>query len=132
MLFHHHFGEAYRPEVHWTSPLRYRTGQYDADKMSTGESLTKESSFTISDEAAVLKITEFLIRHNFLPATSWKGKDYVCHFEVAVTPSGSTEEFSWNTSQLERVSYFFSILFLFLLNNRVLIRNLVDAQVPNQ
>ena len=124
MLFHHYFGAAYRPEVHWTSQLRYRTGQYDADKISAAKFSTEESSFTISDKTAVLKVTEFLIHHNFLPATLWKGKSHIYHFEVAASSGESTESFSWSTSQLERVSHFSSIVFLLLLNNRILTRNL--------
>ena len=112
MLFHQYFGAAYRPEVHWTSRLRYRTGQYDVDKISAAKFSTEESSFTISDKTAVLKVTEFLIRHNFVPATLWKGKSHIYHFEVAATPGESTESFSWSTSRLERVSHFSSIVFL--------------------
>lgn len=112
MLFHRYFGAAFKPEVHWTSRLRHRTGQYDADEISAAKPSTEESSFTISDEKAVLRVTEFLIYLKFPSATSWRGKRHTYHFEVAATPGESTATFSWSTSQLERVSNFSSIVFL--------------------
>jgi hypothetical protein len=124
MLFHHYFGAVYNPEVHWTSRLRFRTGYYDTDKIPAAKFSTEESSFTISNYTAVLKVTEFLIQHNFLQAASWKGKNHTYHFEVAATPGGSTEPFSWSSSRLERVSNFSSIAFLLELNNAILTRNL--------
>jgi len=76
-----------------------------------------ESSFTISDANAVFAVTKFLIQHKFAPANSWREKNLVYHFDIAVTPGEKAESFVWNTSRLERVCLFLSSRFSVAISN---------------
>lgn len=69
------------------------------------------SSFTISDQPASQKMVKYLTEMGFWAAASWNmtKKDKVAastfHFDVVVTPGDEQSEFSWTTSQFDRVRF---------------------------
>jgi hypothetical protein len=85
--------------------LRHRAGY----KPFTGDTGTS-ASFTISDRRTAQKVAEFLTESGYWAAVCWKDQKNsltgppTFHFDIAVTPGDEKSTFSWDTSQLERVS----------------------------
>jgi hypothetical protein len=59
-----HLGEAYEPNVHWTSHLRSRSGHMPYEMRNLGV-----STFTVTEGSGTF--TKFLTERGYSPAASW-------------------------------------------------------------
>ena len=92
-------GPAYRPEVHWTSHFRNRSG---LDPFTGDE--TESSTFTIEDDAGSAALTQLLLRHGYKKAGSWptlKRPNY--HIEVSTTEEDILGAFTLEPFQVQKV-----------------------------
>jgi hypothetical protein len=91
-------GSAYRPEVHWTSHFRSRSG---LDPFKGDEK--RSSTFTIEDAVGSSAFTRLLVRNGYKKAAAWpKGSSY--HIEVSTTHGDLLSEFSLEPFQVQKVS----------------------------
>jgi hypothetical protein len=91
-------GQAYRPEAHWTSHWRHRSG---LDPFKGDEN--KFCTFTIADDAGSSAFTQLLIRNGHKKASSWKNPTY--HIEVSTTEGGVESAFTLDPFQVEKVGF---------------------------
>jgi len=95
-LLEKELGTAYRPEVHWTSYFRGRSG---LDPF-TGNA-REVSTFTLNDAAVSAAFAQLLIRHGYKKASTWKSPTF--HVEVCTTEEDILSTFTLEPYQIQKV-----------------------------
>ncbi|CZR62635.1 uncharacterized protein PAC_12532 [Phialocephala subalpina] len=93
-------GSAYKPEVHWTSHFRNRSG---LDPFTGNEN--ESSTFTIEDDAGSAALTQLLLRHGYKKAGSWPTrKRPTYHIEASTTEEDILSEFTLESFQVQKAT----------------------------
>lgn len=95
-LLQRYLGSNFKPEVHWTSPLRTRAGHGPLMPSATGP----VASFTLREVPAM---TDLLIRASFHDARKWKRSCPVYHIQVHTTVGGHNSLFTMHADSLAKV-----------------------------
>jgi hypothetical protein len=92
--------DAYKPDVHWTSYFRNRSG---VDPFMGNEN--EASTFTIQDNDGSAAFTQLLVRHGYKKASSWLTRDKLpnYHIEVSITEEDIMGKFILEPFQVQKV-----------------------------
>ena len=97
-LLEQQLGNAYNPNVHWTSIMRSRAGFGPFESSSLDH-----APFTFTRKNTADTFTDFLSHIGFSNARLWKEFPPTYHIEVAATAGDVFAPFVWSVPQFERV-----------------------------
>lgn len=92
----------YRPEDHWTNPLRSRAGHREFSDPNAWH-----AAFTIPDPNGIL--TNAMCKAGHV-SPDWLESPPSWHFEVETTEGGLDSPFYLTNSQVDRVSFLLSLI----------------------